>query len=113
MKKEHEWNLIRSSILDPAKYGKEQDARSNFPEIQVKGLRIIVTAKAVRGHVRFTCEGKKVSRSLGSCAHDELEKFLLDWVRQVEQYNLRLSITRTAFPSLRVIDLGATRCTLA
>ncbi|MDY6468674.1 site-specific integrase [Acinetobacter faecalis] len=91
MKKEHEWNLIRSTILDPAKYGKEQDARSNFPEIQVKGLRIIVTAKAVRGHVRFTYEGKKVSRSLGSCAHDELEKFLLDWVRQVEQYNLRLS----------------------
>lgn len=89
--KELERIPIPSTFFDPEKYGKEQDVRTIFPEIQVKGLRLVVTAKAVRGLVRLTYQGKKVSQGLGSCAHDELEKFLPDWVRRVEQYNLRLS----------------------
>lgn len=91
MKIETGLKVLFVALQDPEKWGKEQDVRNICPEVQVKGLRLVATAKAVRGLVRLTYQGKKVSQGLGSCTHDELARFLPDWVNQVEQFHARLS----------------------
>lgn len=91
MKIEPGLKVLFVALQDPEKWGKEQDVRNICPEVQVKGLRLVATAKAVRGLVRLTYQGKKVSQGLGSCTHDELARFLPDWVNQVEQFHARLS----------------------
>ena len=91
MKIETGLKVLFVALQDPEKWGKEQDVRNICPEVQVKGLRLVATAKAVRGLVRLTYLGKKVSQGLGSCTHDELARFLPDWVNQVEQFHARLS----------------------
>ena len=91
MKIETGLKVLFVALQDPEKWGKEQDVRNICPEMQVKGLRLVATAKAVRGLVRLTYQGKKVSQGLGSCTHDELARFLPDWVNQVEQFHARLS----------------------
>lgn len=90
MKKETDLSLS-AALQDPEKFGKEQDIRRICPEIQVKGLRLVATAKAIRGVIRLTHQGKKITQSLGSCAHDELTQFLPEWVGRVEQCHARLS----------------------
>lgn len=91
MKIETGLKVLFVALQDPEKWGKEQDVRNICPEVQVKGLRLVATAKAVRGLVRLTYQGKKISQGLGSCTHDELARFLPDWVNQVEQFHARLS----------------------
>lgn len=91
MKIETGLKVLFVALQDPEKWGKEQDVRNICPEVQVKGLRLVATAKVVRGVVRLNYQGKKITKSLDSCAHDELARFLPDWVNQVEQFHARLS----------------------
>lgn len=91
MKIETGLKVLFVALQNPEKWGKEQDVRNICPEVQVKGLRLVATAKAVRGLVRLTYQGKKVSQGLGSCAHEELTKFLPEWLSRVEQCHARLA----------------------
>ena len=83
--------ILFSALQDPEKFGKEQDISKVCPEVQAKGLRLVATAKAVRGVIRLSYQGKKVTQSLGSCGHDELTQFLPEWVERVDQCHTRLS----------------------
>lgn len=91
MKKEFGLNVLFAALQDPEKWGKEQDVRNICPKVQAKGLRVIATAKAVRGVIRMNHQGKKITQSLGSCPHEELTKFLPEWVSRVEQCHARLA----------------------
>lgn len=91
MKIETGLKVLFVALQDPEKLGKEQDVRNICPEVLVKGLRLIGTAKTVRGVVRLNHQGKKITLSLGSCPYEELTEFLPEWVSRVEQFHARLA----------------------
>ena len=84
-------NLAQHKLISfaPSDLGKEIDIRQFFPHFQITGLRVVVSAKNIRFLCRLTFNGKKLSKSLGSCSYPEFAQQAESKLVMVKSYHLK------------------------
>ncbi|ENV59711.1 tyrosine-type recombinase/integrase [Acinetobacter soli] len=78
-------------------HGKEFDASQLDQSLQGSGLKFVPTVKGLRFLARFVFQGKKVSKSLGSCAYPEFEDKLAALKSELDRFHRLINENRHPF----------------
>lgn len=76
--------------LNSFQHGKEYDLKKLNPIIDVTGGRFVPAEHTVRFLCRFTFQGTKISKSLGTCAHSEFEQHLPVVIETIRAFHVRM-----------------------
>lgn len=71
--------------------GKETDLRKFSPLVDVMGGRFVPTQHSVRVLSRFTFQGTKISKSLGTYSHAEFEQNLPIVIETIRSFHVRMA----------------------
>jgi len=72
-------------------HGKETDLKKLVSNLEVTGIRFVLSAQNARLLCRLNSKGVKISKSLGTYAHSELEQHLPIIIEQVRTFHTRIA----------------------
>lgn len=84
-------NMMKAEhSLDDFPQGKEIDLKKVFPLTNITGGRLVISQHSIRFICRFTFQGTKVSKSLGTYPHADFEQHYPVIIEQLQGFHARM-----------------------